>query len=70
MILNKKEICNILNITLEALKKIEKNNKLETRLKEKGYKLISRCKEGRKVLYNIEQVNKVQELYSNLIKYI
>ena len=70
MILNKKEICNILNITLEALKKIEKNNKLETRLKEKGYKLISRYKEGRKVLYNIKQENKAQELYSNLIKYI
>lgn len=51
-----------------TLKNIETKNKLESRLKEKGYILIEKIKEGRKVYYTLEQKEEQKELYNNIVK--
>lgn len=66
MEINKKELCNILNISKEALKKIENKGQLKERLNKKGYNYISKYKKGRQVLYIIEQENSYKEIYSNM----
>ena len=70
MQLKKKELCDILGIQLEGLKSIEKRHQLNERLENKGYKLISKTKVGRNVIYNIEKVNESKEIYYNLCKYV
>lgn len=67
---DKEYICSLLNITKRTLKNIENKNKLDERLKNKGYKLISKIKEGRRVYYNIEIEKENKELYNNIIKYL
>lgn len=57
-----------MSIKERTLKEIEKDNKLELRLKEKGYKFICKYKEGRKNIYEVEQENEYKEVYSNLVK--
>jgi hypothetical protein len=59
-------LSELLNIKERTLKEIEKNNKLDIRLKEKGYKLIDRYKEGKKIYYNMEQVNENKEILNNI----
>lgn len=70
MVINKMELCDILNIKTRTLKQIESNNKLCERLENKGYKLINRTKEGRSILYEVELINENKEVYSNLCKYV
>lgn len=70
MKMDKKEVCKILNIKERTLKGIESKNQLKARLKEKGYNLVSKEKEGRKVFYNIEQINSNKEVYNNMVKYV
>ena len=49
---NKKEIAEILGVSIESLKKIEGNKTLEEKLKNKGYKLINKLKDvGYKKIY-------------------
>lgn len=67
---DKEYICNILNVKIRTLKTIENNKQLQERLKQKGYTLINKVKEGRKVYYNIEQLSNSKEVYSNMIKYV
>lgn len=70
MNVNRKELSNILGITKDGLKKIEKNNLLEDRLNKIGYKYISRYKEGRTIQYEIIQENETKEVYNNMLKYV
>ena len=68
MIKDKKQLCNeILGIKERTLKQLELNDKLEERLNTKGYKLINKYKEGRKVYYELEQQSELKEIYSNLV---
>lgn len=67
---NKKEIAEILGVSIESLKKIEGNKTLEEKLKNKGYKFINKFKEGRKVFYEIELINESQEVLSNLCNHV
>lgn len=66
---DKKFICQLLNVKQRTLKTIESSNKLDQRLQKIGYNLLEKIKEGRKVYYIIEQNNINKELYSNLVKY-
>jgi len=68
MKLDKKGICDILQIKNDTLRKIEGSNKLDLRLKEKGYILKDKIKEGRKVYYILEQISEYKEMYNNLVK--
>lgn len=52
------------------MKTIINRGQLESRLKDKGYKLISKTKQGRKVIYNIEKENNDKEVYSNICQYL
>ena len=71
MLVDKKELCkSILGVSIEALKKIESRNKLEERLLDKGYKLNNKEKQGRKVYYNIVNINNNIEVYANTCEYI
>lgn len=67
---DKEYICNLLNIKNDTLRKLESKNKLCERLEKKGYKLIEKLKEGRKVYYILEQERGDKEVYSNMIKYV
>lgn len=61
---------NILGVKTDALKQIEKRQQLYIRLQEKGYKLLDKIKEGRKVYYILEQENINKEIYNNMVKYV
>lgn len=65
---DRKGLCDILSVKERTLKDIEKEGKLQIRLKEKGYIFIAKLKEGRKNIYEIEQENEYKEIYSNLVK--
>lgn len=52
---DKKDLGKLLNISLNAVKCLEKRNKLENRLNLIGYKLLSKDKEGNKNYYTIEK---------------
>ena len=66
---DKQGLCEILGIKPETLKKIVKAKTLETKLMNKGYKLIKTTKEGRKVFYTIVLENEDAMVYDNLLKY-
>ena len=66
---DKQGLCEILGIKPETLKKIVKAKTLETKLMNKGYKLIKTIKEGRKVFYTIVLENEDAMVYDNLLKY-
>lgn len=66
MKLNKKDLCELLNIKINNLKKIERTNSLQDRLKNKGYKLIKKTKEGRNVYYEIEEDNTDKKLLNDI----
>jgi len=55
---DRKKLKQILNISLNALKLIERRNKLEYRLNKAGYELIDKYKEGNKYIYLIKESNK------------
>lgn len=57
----------ILNVKKEGLKTIEKRKQLNNRLKDKGYKLIDKVKEGRKIYYIIDKQSNEKEIYNNLV---
>lgn len=63
---DKRGIANILDVKKEGLKTIEKNNNLEIRLEEKGYKLLDRYKEGKKIYYNLDQISENKEVLNNI----
>ena len=55
---DRKQLKEILNISINALKLIEKRNKLNYRLNKCGYKLIDRYKVKNKYIYIIAKINK------------
>ena len=55
--LTSKEICEILSVSKDALKKIESRQQLDRRLRDKGYELISKEKVGRSNKYFIKKIN-------------
>lgn len=61
---DRKQLKDILNISLNALKLIEKRNKLEDRLNKCGYKLVDKYKEKNKYIYVIRKSN--QEIRKQL----
>ena len=65
---NRKELSDILKISLDSIKKATKQNKLQNKLEAKGYKLISITKEGRNNYYEIELISKSKEDFSNMCK--
>ena len=66
------DLCDILGVGIEAIKKIEKNNTLEERLKEVGYHYVKKEKEGRSNVYILVQMeeNKDKKLLTCMIKNI
>ena len=70
MKVDKNKLMEMLNITKDSLKHIEDRNQLTDKLKNKGYSLINKIKEGRKVFYIIEPMENQEliELYDNLCK--
>lgn len=61
---DRKQLKDILNISLNALKLIEKRNKLQYRLNKCGYQLIDKYKEKNKYIYIIKESN--QEIKKQL----
>lgn len=57
-----------MKISLDSVKKATKQNKLQSKLEAKGYKLISITKEGRNNYYEIELISKSKEEFSNMCK--
>ena len=70
MKVDKNKLMEMLNVTKDSLKHIEDRNQLTDKLKDKGYSLINKIKEGRKVFYIIEPMENQEliELYDNLCK--
>ena len=66
--INKKQLMDILGVKDRALTVIEQRNTLESRLDEKGYKLISKTKEGRSNIYEIEKINDSKKLLNDITK--
>lgn len=60
MKITKKQLSDLLGITLNNLKKIEQRKQLKERLKEKGYLYKGKTKEGRKNIYIIDKINNVE----------
>lgn len=54
---DRKQLKDILNISLNALKLIEKRNKLQYRLNKVGYELVDKYKEKNKYIYVIKESN-------------
>lgn len=54
---DRKQLKDILNISLNALKLIEKRNNLQYRLRKCGYELINKYKEKNKYIYVIKRSN-------------
>lgn len=63
---NKQQIMDILQVKKEGLKTIEKKQQLYERLKEKGYVLNKKVKEGRQVYYIIDKDNDYKEILNNI----
>lgn len=61
---DRKQLKDILNISLNALKLIEKRNKLQYRLNKVGYELVDKYKEKNKYIYVIKESN--QEIKKQL----
>lgn len=55
---DRKQLKDILDISLNALKLIEKRNKLQYRLSKCGYDLVDKYREGNKYIYVIRESNK------------
>lgn len=70
MILNKKELMDILGVNINGLKSIEQRGQLKKRLSDKGYKLISKSKEGRNMMYEVSKKEDNTELLHNIIQYV
>lgn len=68
--LTRNEVMDILNVKTSAMKKIEREDKLEARLSDKGYKLIEKKKEGTKNFYVVEKQSNTREIYSNTCEYV
>lgn len=70
IILDKNGVCEILGLTKESLKKIEKYNKLSYRLELMGYKFINKYSKGKgaKSYYIIKQFDEEREEYINVCK--
>jgi len=68
--LNKQQLMDMLGVQTAGLKSIEKRQQLHIRLEEKGYKLLDKLKEGRKVYYIVEQINEFKEVLNNMVKYV
>ena len=66
---NRRELLNILGVKNSGLKTIENKKQLNKRLKDLGYKLIDKVKEGRQVFYILEQMEENKELHNKLIKH-
>ncbi len=62
MRVDKECLCELLNIKIRTLKKIESEDKLSDRLNVVGYNLIEKVKNGRKVYYILEE--KEVDLYT------
>lgn len=64
---DRKKLKQILNVSLNALKLIERRNKLEYRLRKVGYELIGKYKEKNKYIYVIRESNqKIKKELSNI----
>jgi DNA-binding Xre family transcriptional regulator len=71
--MDKKELCNTINIKEGNLNKIETRGQLKEKLLSYGYKLKEKVKEGRKVYYILETVEadqQIQATYNNLCRYV
>ena len=70
MKVDKSKLADILNVSSRGLRHIIEKEQLKDKLKDKGYNLINKIKEGRKVFYIIEPMKNQEliELYDNLCK--
>ena len=62
----KQEICDILGVNKETLKKIEQKGQLSDRPKLKGYEFISNSKKGRNCEYTIVSYDENIKLYTDI----
>ncbi|OSA98118.1 UNVERIFIED_ORG: hypothetical protein B2H98_05355 [Clostridium botulinum] len=63
---DRNKLKDILNVSINALKQLERRNTLEKRLNENGYTLLNRHIENNKFIYEIEKDNlkhKINKLY-------
>ena len=61
LIIERKDILEILNITNTALKQIIRKKQLKERLNEKGYILLEEFKKGRKTLYKLKYYGELSD---------
>lgn len=70
MKVSRNELKDILGVSLEGLKTIEKRKQLNHRLISLGYNFISKEKISRKVYYYVENSNSNKQLIINMCKYV
>ena len=59
--INRKELCNLLNVTNAGLKAIINRKQLEDKLLANGYTLVEERKEGREKIYVLKQIETSQK---------
>ena len=65
--INRKELCNLLNVTETTLKAIINRKQLEDRLLANGYTLVEERKEGRGKIYVLKQIE-ISQKWSSIQK--
>ena len=68
--INKKQLMEILGVKDRALTIIEQRNTLESRLGEKGYIFISKIKEGRSNIYEVDKINDSKKLLNDITNFM
>ena len=70
MLYSRKQLAELLNTSVDNIKKLEKRKKLEDRLNKNGYYLIKVHKEGRGKTYEVVELNQNKVIKNNIYKYV
>lgn len=66
----RKELAELLNTSIDNVKKMDKRNTLSKHLQNKGYKLIKVIKEKNKNKYEVEKIEQFNEVLNNIYTYV
>ena len=70
MIYTRKQLAELLNTSVDNIKKMDKRKTLENNLKKHGYKLINKTKENKKVFYEVEESSESEKTLCNIATYV
>jgi hypothetical protein len=70
MLYSRKQLAELLNTSVDSIKKMNQRNTLDDNLKKQGYKLIGKTKQGRNILYELEKVSVDNQVLYNIGTYV